>query len=65
MTPLDSETAMIGCLLVQPSICCDDAFSELSEVMFSDEGCREILESARMPIWIKTALMTLQALLPR
>lgn len=42
MTPLDSETAMIGCLLVQPSICCDDTFSELSEVMFSDEGCREI-----------------------
>lgn len=42
MTPLDSETAMIGCLLVQPSVCCDDAFSELSEVMFSDEGCREI-----------------------
>lgn len=42
MTPLDSETAMIGCLLVQPSICCDDSFSELSEVMFSDEGCREI-----------------------
>lgn len=42
MTSLDSETALIGCLLIIPEQCCDTVFAETSESMFIDDGCREI-----------------------
>lgn len=41
---INSETALIGCLLVNPKLCCDEVFSEVYEDMFLDETCKEIFK---------------------
>lgn len=44
MKGLDSETALIGCLLLEPKACCNEVFSEITAEMFFSDECREVFE---------------------
>jgi replicative DNA helicase len=44
MKGLDSETALIGCLLLEPKECCSEVFSEITAEMFFSDECREVFE---------------------
>lgn len=47
MKGLDSETALIGCLLLEPKECCGEVFSEITAEMFFNDECREVFETCQ------------------
>lgn len=65
VSTLNSETALIGCLLIEPEVCCDEVFSEITEKMFLDDGCREIFRVCQTTYYEKSGKYDIASIAPK